>query len=101
MANPPPATLSQLEGIFKYVFNIALTLGGVAAFIMLIVGGFKYMTSGGDPKQTQSASQTITMAFVGLIAAIGVWFILKFIGTFTGADLFNFSITGEPPSPTP
>ena len=51
---------------------------------MLIVGGFKYLISGGDPKQTKSATATITMAVVGLIAAIAAWFILRFIAHFTG-----------------
>ena len=81
--DPPPATLAHLE------------------VMMIIIGGFKYMTSGGDPKQTQAASQTITYAIIGLIAALGSWFILKFIGAFTGADLFNFSITDTPSSLTP
>ena len=99
--DPPPVTLSYLEVILKNFLNIAITLGGIAAFIMIIIGGFKYMTSGGDPKQTQAASQTITYAIIGLLAAIGSWFILKFIAGFTGIDLFNFSITDTPASSTP
>lgn len=93
MKNPDPATLQQLEGIFKHILNIALTLGGLAVFIMLIIGGFKYLTSAGDPKQTESAQNTITMAIVGLLVAIGAWFILNFIAHFTGTDILNFSLT--------
>ncbi|MBU1084960.1 MAG: hypothetical protein ABII08_00430 [Candidatus Beckwithbacteria bacterium] len=89
------ATFSDLETIFEHILGIAITLGGIALFIMLLVGGFKYLTSSGDPKQTASAGSTITMAVVGLLVAIGSWFILKLISDFTGVDLFNFSLTGE------
>ncbi len=97
MANPPPATLQSLEGIIQNILELALSLGGLAAFVMLIVGGFKYLASGGDPKQAESARSTITMAIVGLLVAIGAWLILNFISDFTGIGdpLFNFSITGN------
>lgn len=96
MANPDPAKLSYLETIFANFLNLALTLAGLAVFIMLIIGGFRYLTSGGDPKQTEAAQKTITMAIVGLLVAIASWLILKFIAYFTGLEdqLFNFSLTG-------
>jgi len=94
MTNPDPAELSKLEDIFAQFLNLAITISGLAAFTMLIVGGFKYLTSAGDPKQVQSATSTITMAVVGLIVAIGAWFLLNFIANFTNTSdtLFNFKI---------
>lgn len=89
-----PAKISDLEVLFQRFLSLALTLAGIATFIMLIVGGFKYLTSGGDPKQVQSASQTITMAVVGLVAIIGAWFVLDLLGIITGLDLSTFSLTG-------
>ncbi len=88
-----PAKLTDLTDIFIRIFNLAITIGGLAAFAMIIIGGFKYLTSAGDPKQVQSASSTITMAIVGLIVAISSWFILNFIATFTGASgILEFSL---------
>jgi hypothetical protein len=89
------ATFSDLEAVFQNIFQVALTLGGITVFIMLLVGGFKYLTSGGDPKQTASASSTITMAVIGLLVAIGSWFIIKLLAEVTGIDLFKFSIVGD------
>lgn len=89
------ATFSDLEIIFTNVLNIALTLGGLTVFIMLIVGGFKYLTSGGDPKQTASASSTITMAVIGLLVAISTWFIFQLLNRITGINLLNFSLVSE------
>ena len=98
MANQGVATLSDLEIIFSRILNIVITLAGIAAFVMIIVGGFKYLMSGGDPKQAESAQATITWAVIGLVIAIASWFILKFIQQFTGIpedQFFNFSITGS------
>lgn len=95
MANPDPASLKDLEGIIERILEIALSLGGLTAFIMLIVGGFKYLVSGGDPKQTDAARSTITMAIVGIIIAIGAWFILSLLADLTGINLFEFSINPD------
>jgi hypothetical protein len=80
------ATLACIEVIVKNLFNIAFRLLGIAAFIMLIVGGFQFLTAGGDPKKTQAASSTLTYAIFGLVIVIAAWFILLLIGKFTGLD---------------
>lgn len=88
--NPDPATFSDLIPIIERVLNIFLNLAGLAAFIMIIVGGFQFLTAGGDPKKTQAAGQTITFAIFGLIAVIAAWFILLFIEKFTGVNVSEF-----------
>ena len=86
------ATLACLEIIIKNLLNIAVRLAGMAAFIMLIVGGFQFLTAGGDPKRTQAASSTLTYAIFGLVAVIAAWFILLLIEKFTGVKITEFDI---------
>lgn len=87
------ATLACIEVIIKNLFNIAFRLLGIAAFIMLIVGGFQFLTAGGDPKKTQAASSTLTYAIFGLVIVIAAWFILLLIENFTGIEtLTSFSL---------
>ena len=86
------ATLACLEIIIKNLLNIAVRLAGIAAFVMLIVGGFQYLTAGGDSKKTQAASNTLTYAILGLVVVIGAWFILLFIEKFTGVKITEFNI---------
>jgi drug/metabolite transporter (DMT)-like permease len=86
------ATLKCFEAIAKIILNIAIRLAGIAAFIMLIVGGFQFLTAGGDPKKTQAASSTLTYAIFGLVAVIAAWFILLFIEKFTGVRITDFDI---------
>jgi len=82
-----PAKIRDLIPIIERILNIFLQLAGLAAFIMIIVGGFQYLTAGGDPKKTQAAGQTITFAVFGLVAVIAAWFILLLIEKFTGVNV--------------
>jgi len=90
------ATLACLEVIIQRILNIAVRLAGIAAFIMLIVGGFQFLTAGGDQKKTQAASSTLTYAIFGLVAVIAAWFILLFIEKFTGVKLTEFTWPFKP-----
>lgn len=89
------ATLKGIEAIFRLILNIVIRLGGVVVFIFLIIGGFKYLTAGGDPKKAESAKNTITYAILGLALLILAWFVLQFIKVFTGIDVTIFKM----PSP--
>lgn len=86
------AKISDLECVFKNVLSLAIPGAGIVAFIMLIAGGFKYLTSGGDPKKSQEAQQAITYAVIGLILLVSAYIIINFISTFTGVDVTKFVI---------
>lgn len=86
------ATLQGFECLFANILQIIILLAGFAAFIVLIIGGFQYLTSAGDPKQLQKATGTITGAVIGIIVTLAVWFIFKLLNTVTGLDLLKFEI---------
>ena len=88
-ANP----LSDLEKVFGNVLVSILALAGIVLFIMLIIGGFRYISSGGDPKAAESARNTLTYAIGGIVVIAVSFLILRLISTFTGVnDLTNFVI---------
>jgi len=87
-----PVQLVDLQEIFKNVVNVALGFAGIAFFILLLVGGFKYMSAGGDPKAIDSAKKTLTAAIAGLLVVILSFLVLVFIKEFTGVDLTEFKI---------
>ncbi len=86
------ARLQDLEGVFGNVVNAVLGLAGIVLFIMLFLGGFSYITSGGDPKKVESARNTLTYAIGGMIFIALAYLILKFIETFTGVPVTEFKI---------
>lgn len=87
-----PATLKDLEIVFEKIVTAAVELALVVFFIMLLYGGFKYLTSGGDAKGTEAGQKTITSALLGIVLLIGIWLILRFITVFTGVDVTTFTI---------
>lgn len=86
------ATIGSLGSLFTNVLGIALRLVGIGMFVMIVVGGFKYLTAGGDAKATEAAQGTITNAIIGLVLAIMAWFILLAIKGFTGVDVTTFNL---------
>lgn len=78
------ATLSCLPLVFYNIIGAALLFAGVVAVFMIIIGGIKFLTSGGDPKQVEGARNTLTWAVVGLIIVLLSFAILSFIGFITG-----------------
>ena len=92
-SGPGAATFKSLEAVFANILSVAFALAGFAAFAMLIFGGFRYLTSSGDPKATAQARGTLTWAIAGLLFLIGAWFILRLIAEFTG---LTGGVEGQP-----
>lgn len=88
----PPATIGDLASIFSRVVSLALTGAGLAAFIMLLVGGFQLLTASGDKEATTKAQKTLTFAIFGLVVTLSAWIILNFLGNFLGLDFSVFNI---------
>lgn len=86
------AQLQCLECIFQTILNLTIRLAGLALFVMLIIGGFKYLTSGGDPKSKEVAQKTITSAVLGLVLIFVGWLVFRFIEEFTGVNVTEFRI---------
>lgn len=71
-----PASLTNL--VAKIV-NILSVLIGAIAVIMLIFGGFRYVTSAGNDAGVQAARNTIIYAIIGLIVVAVAQIIVKFV----------------------
>ena len=61
------------------IINILSWVVGVVSVIMIIWGGFKYLTSGGDAASVTAAKNTILYAIVGLIIVALAQVIVKFV----------------------
>ena len=74
------------------VVNILSIVVGVVAVIMIIYGGFRYITSGGESGSVSSAKNTLLFAIVGLVIVALAQVIVRWvIGTST-------NIANSPPS---
>ncbi|MDO4870965.1 MAG: hypothetical protein Q3996_02615 [Candidatus Saccharibacteria bacterium] len=85
-----PEQLFGNGGIFQQITNILLFLIGVLSVIMLIIGGLRYVISGGNKDAVNSAKNTILYAIVGLIVALLAYAAVDFvINVFTGGSFGN------------
>lgn len=74
-----PEDLFGDTGVFKQVTNTILYIVGIIAVIMLIIGGIKYVISGGDAKKVTDAKNTVLYAIIGLIIAFLAFAIVNFV----------------------
>lgn len=88
----PAPELAALGLIFSRIVNAILGLSAIALFVMLILAGFKYLTSGGDPKAVEGAKNTLTYAIFGMVAIVLSFLVLKLIENLTGAKVTQFNI---------
>ena len=74
--------------------SFVLIVAAIAFFFMLVLGGIKWITSGGDKGKTEAARNQITAGLVGLVIVFAAWAILKLVESFFGVSLRSFTIPG-------
>jgi len=74
-----PEAESSVNALITSAINIISVIVGVVAVIMIIWGGFKYITSGGDSGNISAAKNTILFAIVGLIIVALAQIIVRFV----------------------
>lgn len=79
-ANPLcSANEGDVDSAITNITNTIIFLLGAAAVIMIIIGGFMYVTAAGDAGRIKTAKNTILYAVIGLIVAIFAWAIVSFV----------------------
>lgn len=73
------SSVSSINNTTSFIINIFSAIVALIAVIMIIVGGVKYVTSGGSSEKTTSAKDTILFAVVGLIVVALAQIIVKFV----------------------
>lgn len=86
------ATIKCIVPLFTNLVRGVLALSGVALFVMLVVGGFNFLLSGGDQKKLEAARGTLTSAIIGLVVIVLSFLIIKTIEVFTGVAVTKFEL---------
>lgn len=71
--------LTGPNGTLRKVTRLIAAIAGVAAVIMILIGGIMYITSGGDAGKVSSAKNTIIYAAVGLVVIATAQAITTFV----------------------
>lgn len=74
-------TIDRINAIIKSFIDLLSLIMGVLAVIMVMLGGFKYVISGGSDSNVSSAKNTIVYALVGIIIVAFAQIIVRFVLT--------------------
>jgi len=75
--------INCLAVVFQNAANTFLVFGGIVAIFIIVWAGIRFITSGGDAKQIQSARAMLTYAIIGLIVVLSSYSIVFFVGYLT------------------
>lgn len=70
---------ATLDTVLTNLVNVALTVIGIVAVVVIVMGGQRYITSGGDPAKAKAAKDMIMYAVIGLVVAVLAWAIVGFV----------------------
>ncbi|MFA4942202.1 MAG: hypothetical protein WC564_01015 [Patescibacteria group bacterium] len=76
------ATPTSLASIVGLVISVALSLLGIIFVILIILGGFKWMTAGGNSDNVEKAQERIKTAIMGLVLTLSAYAIWAFVSSY-------------------
>jgi hypothetical protein len=77
--NGQPTELFGTGGVISTVTNVLLFVVGALSVIMIIIGGLRYVVSGGNATSVTAAKNTILYALVGLIISFLAFAAVNFV----------------------
>lgn len=82
------ADVSKVQSFIQNIIQVMVTLAGLVSVMFFVWGGFKYMTSSGNPESLDTAKKTIMYSAVGLAITLGA-FVLSNIVTQLATSAFG------------
>lgn len=88
------APLSELTipGLVSSAVNLVLIVASVLFVFNFLIGGIKFMLSGGSKEKLDSAKKQLVNAILGIVIVFSAWAVLGFVGDFFGVDFTTFQI---------
>lgn len=73
----PPVGQVTVSRYIYYIYTAAIALGGLVALGSIIIGGFRYLTSTGNPGAMADARERIFYGILGLLILLGSYVLLR------------------------
>lgn len=78
-----------IPNMISGIITLAMIGVSLVFFFILISGGFKWVTSGGDEKKVGAARSEITNALIGLAIVFAAWAIMNLIQVVFGITILG------------
>lgn len=69
----------DIPSLIAIVIRILLMIGGAIAVLFVIIGGYQYLTSGGNDEDAEKGKKTLTNAIIGIIIITLAWVIVNVV----------------------
>ena len=74
----------EVRDVAANVINVLLGILGIVALVIILIGGFKWMTVGGNEEGVASAKKTIAAGIIGLVIIFFAYAIVMFVFNVVG-----------------
>lgn len=85
-----PAAFNSLGDVVAALLPVIIAISGLALFTALLIGGFKYITSGGDEKSIMEAKKIINNGLLGLLIVFVSFWIIRILETVLGLEITGY-----------
>ncbi len=86
------SALEKVTGTISSIVGIMTVAASIWFLFNFLVGGFSWITAGGDKSNLEKARHRMTDAFIGFVIVVAAWIILALMGQFFGYDI----LIGDP-----
>jgi len=80
------ASLTCIPIVMQNIVNFLVLFAGIIAVFLIVLSGYKFVMSEGDPEKVAMARKTFLYAIVGLVFILLAFFFINVIAEFTGVD---------------
>ena len=90
-----PAKLKQIDNVvlvIRAIIRFILLVAFVLAFIMLLIGGIRWITAGGDEKGVAAARNMITAALIGLVIVLIAYALIRLVEIFFNVNIITGTV---------
>ena len=89
--NIPPALLTLIKSIDRYVINPLIVLAFAVAMVVFLWGVLQYVRGAGDPKARETGRNHILWSIIGMAIMFSVFGIMTVISNSVGGPTGNIS----------
>jgi len=81
-----------LNSVLNNLVTLALSIAGIYFFANLIMGGYTWISAGGDKESVQKARNRISNALIGIVFTFAIFTIIYIMEFFFGFNILKFNI---------
>ncbi len=78
----------SLASVINVAMPLLFAIAGIILFLILVWGGFDFLTSMGDPKKAEGAKNKITSAIIGIVILFTAYWVVQLVDMFFGFKIF-------------